>query len=298
MKSTITKPARREEWLEVRRPYVGASEVGALFGEHPFVTAAELAIAKLFGTDDRGDNPAMRRGRFLEEAVASWWADERGLVLVEPDELFLYGDTICATLDRVVSGSGEVVEIKTTKTYCTEPARHWFHQVQAQLLCTGVSRAHLVVLDATLELKTFVIEADPDHGKRIYEAALEFLEAIRRGEMPDVPMTYKAATMLHPDVVTSSVELDETAASWCRQLAQLQDRVALLEEDEDALKGMIGHRLGEAAEGVYEGKPLVTWRTITRRVIDAKRLRSEHPDIASSYERPSSSRVMRLMRRK
>jgi putative phage-type endonuclease len=298
MRSTIAKPATREEWLEVRRPFVGASDVAALFGEHPFVSAAELAVGKLGGHPDQEENPAMRRGRFLEEAVASWWAAEHDLVLVDPGELYLYEDIICSTLDRVVMGSADIVEIKTTNRYCTEPERHWTHQVQAQLLCTGADRAHLVVLDSTLDLKTFVIEADPGHGQRIYEAAFTFLDAIRRGEMPDVPMTYKVATMLHPDAVTTSVELDEITASWCRQLAQLQDRVSHLEADEDVLKGMIGHRLGEAAEGIYDGRPVVTWRTITRRVIDAKRLRAEHPDIATTYERPSASRVMRLVKRR
>jgi putative phage-type endonuclease len=296
MRTTIPKPADRAEWLDVRRPFIGASDVAALFGEHPFISAAELALEKLFGGSWVEESTAMRRGRHLEEAVASWWAEEEDLLLVEPGELYLYSDTVCATLDRVVVGTGDVVEIKTTNVYCGEPQRHWIHQVQAQLLCTGTPRAHLVVLDNTLDLKTFVIEADPDHQKAIYEAAFTFLEAIRQGEMPDVPISYKVVSELHPEVVTSSVELDDTAASWCRQLGQLQDRVAHLQADEDALKGMIGVRLGDAGEGVYGGRPVVTWRTITRRVIDAKRLRLEQPEIATTYERPSKSRVLRLIR--
>jgi hypothetical protein len=49
-----------------------------------------------------------------------------------------------------VMNTAEVIEIKTTAGYCTRPERHWLHQVQAQLLCTGIKRAHLVVLDSSL----------------------------------------------------------------------------------------------------------------------------------------------------
>jgi hypothetical protein len=55
--------------------------------------------------------------------------------------------------------------------------------------------------------------------------------------MPEVPMTYRAASLLHPEPTTSSVKLDDEAVSWCRQLAQLQDRIGWLRSDEDALRG-------------------------------------------------------------
>ncbi len=72
----------------------------------------ELAITKLFGSPDKDENQAMRRDHFLEEAVASWWAVEEGVELTEPEELYLYGDTVCSTPDRVESESGDVVEFR------------------------------------------------------------------------------------------------------------------------------------------------------------------------------------------
>jgi predicted phage-related endonuclease len=103
MRTTIPKPDDRAEWLAARRPYVGASEIAALFDEHPFLTVAELATRKLVDEPD-GENQAMARGRFLEDAVARWWAEDRGVTLTEPVELFVYGDAVCSTRQWASAG--------------------------------------------------------------------------------------------------------------------------------------------------------------------------------------------------
>jgi hypothetical protein len=60
-------PKDRRAWLAIRGRDVTASVAGALYGEHPFVSAYELWGAKtgrLEGTSE--ETPAMRRGRLLE----------------------------------------------------------------------------------------------------------------------------------------------------------------------------------------------------------------------------------------
>ena len=59
----------REEWLEWRKPDVTASQVGALFNCHPYVTPLRIYAEKR-GTEFLvEDNKVMRRGRWLEPAV-------------------------------------------------------------------------------------------------------------------------------------------------------------------------------------------------------------------------------------
>jgi hypothetical protein len=70
--------------------------VAALLGEHPFLDAADLAVAKLAREPGGQGNAAMRRGQHLEDAVARWWAAERGVTLIEPEELYLSTGTPCA----------------------------------------------------------------------------------------------------------------------------------------------------------------------------------------------------------
>jgi predicted phage-related endonuclease len=239
----------------------------------------------------------MRRGRHLEAAVADWFAEEHGLELFEPDVLYLYGDVLVATLDRRIAGSDDIVEIKTIHGHCSSPEPHWVHQVQAQMLATGAPRAHVVVLDASLDLHVFAVEADVDHGRRLYEAAASFLAHIRAGEVPpDVKVTYRAAALLHPEATVIVTELDDEAVGWCDHLDVLQRRIRLLESEEDELKGLIANRLGDAAEGHHEGRRVVTWRGITRTTIDVKRLRAERPDVAQTYDQTLTHRVLRLVK--
>jgi putative phage-type endonuclease len=233
-RTTIVRPGH-DDWLALRHRYIGASEIAAILGEHPFLTAAELAARKLTATGGT-DNQATIRGRYLEGAVAVWWADEHGVKLVEPECVSLYDDYLIATLDRLAGD--EIVEIKTTATHCPTPRAHWLDQVQAQMLCTGYRKAHIVVLDASLTLATFDVDAEPVHQMTLFRAAATFLDYIRRGELPpELAMTYRAATILHPKPQQPAVELDDDTLACCDHLRQVQAEIKALERDEDRLKG-------------------------------------------------------------
>jgi predicted phage-related endonuclease len=67
----------REEWLEWRKLDVTASRVGALFGVHPYETALRLYAEKRGVEFPDADNKTMRRGRWLEPAVATAVEEER-----------------------------------------------------------------------------------------------------------------------------------------------------------------------------------------------------------------------------
>lgn len=294
MRTTIPKPADRDEWLAARAPYIGASEAAALVSEHPFLSAAELAVQKLRGTT-QDETTAMRRGRYLEAAIAQWWSDENALALVEPDVLYIFGDIFVSTLDRRVVGAPVAVEIKTTNRFVSEPEPYWRWQCLVQCLCGDLDHVELVVLDQSMDLKTFVIEPDAEDQALILEAAEKFLHHIRAGEVPpDLELDYRAASALHPKPTVAQVELDEEAMRWVRALRSLQQRVKSLQADEDQLKGLIAHRLGDAAEGHHDGKRVCTWRSVTRHNIDGKKLRATHPDIAAECMTETTYRQLRL----
>jgi predicted phage-related endonuclease len=177
----------------------------------------------------------------------------------------------------------------------SEPARYWYWQVQVQILCAGLSRVHVVVLDPSLDLQTFVIEPCPEDQARIFEIAQEFLSFTAQGKLPpDVDLGYEAAAALYPEITGEFIDLDDETAHWCRILGSLKGRIQRLQGDEDRLKAMIARRLGEAAEGRYDGRTMVTWRQVTRTDIDRKRLRSDHPELAKKYATSTKYRALRL----
>jgi putative phage-type endonuclease len=152
--STIARPPDTADWLEARRPYFNASAAAALFHEHPFLTLAGVVHSKLEPGVGDVENAAMRRGRHLEAAIASWWSEEHGLALYEPDVMYAAGPLL-ATLDRRIVGTDtDALEIKTTAKYVTGPERYWWWQVQAQMYCADLHRVHVAVLDASMSLAT------------------------------------------------------------------------------------------------------------------------------------------------
>ena len=69
----------REQWLKARQHDVTASAVAALFGKHKYQTALELYLEKTSSEiEDAADSSVMRRGRWLEPAVAAAAVEVKG----------------------------------------------------------------------------------------------------------------------------------------------------------------------------------------------------------------------------
>jgi predicted phage-related endonuclease len=96
-----------QEWLEWRKQDVTASSVAALFGQHPYATALKLHLEKRGIEFSKPDDRVLRRGRWLEPAVAKavmekrpeWKLEPAGVYLRDPDlrlgatpDFFIHGD--------------------------------------------------------------------------------------------------------------------------------------------------------------------------------------------------------------
>ena len=118
----------RAEWLDWRKQDVTASNVGALFNCHPYVTALRLYAEKRGTEFLNEDNPAMRRGRWLEPAVAKAVEEIRPDWKLMPAQHYLR-DTdlkIGATPDFYITGDPRGIGICQTKTVAPSVyAREW-----------------------------------------------------------------------------------------------------------------------------------------------------------------------------
>src|SRR5262245_39893722 len=94
----------RTEWLKWRKPFVTASQVPALFGAHPYLSALKLYLEKSGIEFEDKDTPVMRRGRILEPAVGKAVAEQRPEWRIEaPEAFFCDSDRrIAATPDFLI----------------------------------------------------------------------------------------------------------------------------------------------------------------------------------------------------
>jgi predicted phage-related endonuclease len=298
MRRRIPRPADRAAWLAARLDYFNASDTAALFGEHEFATLGDIATRKLCRDVTETATAATRRGTHLESAVATWWAVENAVSLYEPAELYVCDD-VMATLDRRIQDSDDqAVEIKTTARRILDPSPAWLWQVQAQLYATGFDRVHLVVLDATMDLQTFVVDADMDAQGELAGRAAKFMDAIRHGQIPaDVELSYHHRHRLTPQDDGTTITLDDTGQALVARLAAARRLRKAADEEEERAKALLAAELGTAATALYDGRPVLTWKTTTRTSLDVTRLRREHPDIADEYAQDSTFRQFRLVDR-
>lgn len=113
----------RAEWLGWRKRNVNASEAACLFGEgiHPYMSAYKLWAERSGKLADQADNPAMKRGRLLEDdAIELAQAERPGWQIWRPNHYLSHaGWRIGATPDAYFDSGARhgVLQIKTVGRY-------------------------------------------------------------------------------------------------------------------------------------------------------------------------------------
>jgi putative phage-type endonuclease len=293
-RTTIDKPADREEWLAVRRPYFNASAAAVLYDRHPYVSPGDLATIKLTG-EEQASTKAMRRGTFLEDAIAQWWAQEHGCAIAPVDQLYV-ADRVMATLDRWAIDDGCPIEIKTTSLRAHEPEPYWLYQCQAIMLCAGADACWLVWFDSSMALHERLIEGDEALQLDIADRAERFMAAIDLGIVPDwVDLSYQNISALHPLPLVEATELDDDGLSLVRELATLRQIQKDAAKEEGACKDALAKLLLDHDTATWEGHEVLTWKaTKPTLVLDKDMLAADHPDLVEKYmrERPGSRRML------
>lgn len=308
----------REEWLDVRRKGVGASDSAAAAGIHPYRSRLELWMDKtgrsahLPKPDPNDTDSPLYWGNLLEEKVAEAYAHKTGnkirrvnAVLQHPDEDKHW---MLANLDYAVVGNDEVqiLECKTTGQY---GAMLWANgvpdyvrcQVQHQLAVTGKQAADVAVLICGHELQIHRIERDDELIDSLISMEREFWKMVESDTPPEVDGTKSSDTALRalfPRDEGEVLDLSNDLAldSDFNELIDLRDKISRLNQREDLLKQRIQQTMGEASEAQFvQGK--VTWKRSADSIqLDTKALLKDHPELLEQYQRVRHGNRRFLMR--
>lgn len=257
MKTETHQIPDRETWLQWRRNFVGASEVGAVFGLHPWMTPLQLWAEKTGAAFEQKDNAAIRRGRWLEAAVISacrdahpdWEITQPGIYVTAPDY------RIACTPDAIANGT-IVVQCKTVaertfKGWDDGAPTHYQLQALTEAMLLGAERAILAVLITSAygaEYREYDIPRHPAAEAKILEAVPAFWEQIARGEQPkpEYAADLDLLGKLHaPD--DALPPLDLSADNYAGALLEERDRLTRekgeIEKRLDAIKGELIEKL-------------------------------------------------------
>jgi predicted phage-related endonuclease len=250
----------RENWLQLRRRNVGASDIGALFHADPHKTALRLWAEKRGELPvDEADSAALRRGRILEPAVAEALREAHPEWIILPARQYveLTSLRLGATPDffawpspaRYEAGDQPfLIQAKTVipevweADWTPSPPAHYLLQIQAEMFVTGLKKALLVplVLDGR-EFPIFEYEFayDPEIGDAIETQVTKFWQMVADGREPSLKAAQDGATLAamfpESDGHVLALHGDGDFVATCRAYRDAQAQIKTLEEAKTAL---------------------------------------------------------------
>ncbi len=230
------------EWLELRKKYIGCSELAALFLESPWMNRVQLSKLKR-GEFEVKDNPFMARGRALEPEALELYNKQFGKNL-KPMVLKSKGLELIASMDGYDEFSSTGCEIKCPSydnhqnfLADKELPRHYWIQIQGQLFVTGATYIDYVSYyrdDRTgkVSMETRRVCPDAKFQTSIAEAVTSFYYEHDKNTVTN-----------YPKVKSKQMQ------RWLIQYAQLQTKLKVVENEIDEMR----QRIADANKDVKAG---------------------------------------------
>lgn len=274
-------PRNREEWLNLRHADVTASDMGTLFGCHPFKTALGLYIEKTSPLQDDTDNAVMRRGRILEDAVAravneehpTWeilknlfyFRDSRNRIGCTPD--FTISETKLGAERKGILQAKTVSRDVFRKHWGDTPPLHIVLQNATELMVTGIEWGVIAVLiidPYRLDLHLYDMQRNEAVESKIKAAVAKFWTSTDAQTMPSPDFERDATSMslLYP-VETPGKTIDLSSENMLplmlTERQMLRDAANAAEKRIDAIDTEIKDKMRDAEVGTLEGWR-ITWK--------------------------------------
>ncbi len=226
------------EWL----CRMSASKISAIVGLSPYDSRFSLYHRMAGLIDGQLESDEMRRGHYLEPAIAAWFADQHPEYRIETTGTWVSADAdwqaaspdrlcICADLPTALLQCKTDADVDAWGPAGTEEIPPGYRaQVIWEMLVTGARECHVAVLLSYLSFREYLITYDQAEADELVAAAAEFMASLPNGSAPRRPnldehaATYQAVRELHPDIDGSDAPI--TAELAAEYLASKADEKA------------------------------------------------------------------------
>lgn len=205
------------EWHELRNRegVISGSEIGAILGLSPFISAVTLWAQKTGRIPSIVEpNTAMRLGQLVEPAIRQLYIEQHPDHVVE--EVGTYAATSASWMhanpDGVcidANGVGYILEIKHTATFWDTIPENYRAQVYWYMFVFGLKKAVFAVVNAG-RYKEYELLWDDFEWDVIHQKVLEFRKRVLTDVQPDwdgSQSTYDTTRALSPDIEDTRTEL-------------------------------------------------------------------------------------------
>lgn len=276
----------REEWLDARKSGIGGSDAAAVLGASPWKSPYALWAEKTGLETDLTDNEVLRWGRVLEGPIADEYAKISGRKLQYPGEFAIQRHPslphmICS-LDRVIEpiddrgpGSLSIKYVGPFKAgaWGEEAPIEYQVQLQHEMAVTGFKWAAFAVLIWGAGVKWMDVERNDNFIEALTDAERDFWKGVETGNPPPVDgsaSTAEALKRLYPKDNGFAVEAPLEFAAKIEELREAKATIKSAKARVDAIENEAKALLGEASVLGLGGKPVCTYRTISRKAHEVK----------------------------
>lgn len=303
------KTNSREEWLALRKNYVGGSDAASVVGLNPYGSAYQLWAEKTGRIPGFEGNLATKVGTYLEEFVAKLFEEETGKKVKRDNQSFVndqYPFAI-ADIDRAVIGENAGLEIKTCSALSLKRFKggdypsNYYVQCMHYLAVTGKDKWYLAVLIGNSDFRIFEIERDQAEIDALMAAEEQFWESVKNDTAPNTDgsdATSATISALYPySNKDESVNLEQFKEQL-KQRAICDAQIKELKAVKDSIDNSIKDFMKTAEKGICEGYT-VSFATQNRRSFDTEAFAEAHKDTdLTPYYKTSTSRVFKITAKK
>lgn len=297
-----------EEWLKIRKGYIGGSDAGAIIGLNPYNSAFSVWAEKTGSVPEFEGNIRTRVGTYLEDLVAKLFMEETGKQVQRMNFTLVNADYpwACANIDREVIGEDAVLEIKTTTSFGAikkfrsgEYPEQWYGQMVHYLAVTGAKKAYLAALENNRELRVFELDRDEEEIKALMDAEREFWNTyVLPKKTPPVDghsATSEAIKKIFSEEAGDSIDLSGFLDVF-QQRKAVNEQIKNLKAELDGLDNRVKVAMGSMAKGTC-GRFSVSWKLQNTSGLDRDKIKADFPEIDFS-KYASQSRVFRVTEKK
>lgn len=299
---TSIKDMDRTQWLLTRRQGIGGSDAGIIMGLNKYKTAFELWLDKTGQVlPDESAGEAAYWGNQMEEVVAKEFEKRTGKKVRRSNMMYQHPehDFMLANVDRFIVGEDALLECKTASAYLAkewesdEVPATYLVQIQHYLAVTGKSKAYVAVLIGGNKFIWKEIERDEELINQIIAFELDFWETNIKGHVAPALDGSSAAEKYLKDRFAKSEDkqiiLPKTFNEYLTERANLERDIKLLETRKKEIDNNIkGHM--ESAEKALSDNYEVSWKSMTSKRVDTKKLKEKFSDIYLTVLMESHSR--------
>jgi putative phage-type endonuclease len=270
----------RDEWLGVRRNYIGASDAAGILGEgYAGQSRYSIWADKCGYPCEEMNEKRLRIGKLMEPALRRIFEEETEVICRDPGEHTVLVSRewpwMAATLDgiAVCDDRGPLpVELKNVGHFMRDewdkagPLKYQI-QVQHQLAVTGAPAAYLFGLIGGNEPAVILCERNESFIAALADDLYTFWQLVQNQTPPEVDgsdSTAKALKRLHPNDNGEAVLLPIESLEWDSELADVKRQLKDVEAREQLLKNRIVAAIGDATFGVLPNGQQYSYKTQTR----------------------------------